>query len=403
MNKLELKKLWNKLTDFTYIYGMEDEVIDIINGFISFPLKRDEYGNYHITIGNSKSLFVSHLDVTAKQKLKVTKLNQKKDGKHFIKTDGFTILGADDKTGVVIMLNMIDNKVPGTYYFLIGEEVGTIGSGLLWKEQGEYLSSFDRCIGFDRKGYGSIINRQKGEYCCSDEFVNSLSKQFSNNGMDYKSDATGVSSDSALFMGIIPECTNLSVGYFNEHKYTEEQDMDYMVQLCDTVTKIDWENLPTVREPKTFETEEPEEVEKEENHLPLYKLHNIFNDVFSLLYRRTKSTSSNRNWFKPNKEINFFQVNDLEGKNKFSVVVYWDGTIRINKDGETVLFPDFDKFKKRLKKVEFLKTMMEEVAKNKPKKLKPKIELTEKELLELLTKEGLITKFKMFNKKRKKI
>ena len=55
MNNYKLKQLWNELTDFTYIYGMEDEVIVIINNYISVPLKRDEYGNYYIKIGKSKS------------------------------------------------------------------------------------------------------------------------------------------------------------------------------------------------------------------------------------------------------------------------------------------------------------------------------------------------------------
>ena len=39
-----------------------------------------------------------------------------------------TILGADDKAGMVILLYMIEKKIPGLYYFFIGEEVGCIGS-----------------------------------------------------------------------------------------------------------------------------------------------------------------------------------------------------------------------------------------------------------------------------------
>jgi di/tripeptidase len=49
----------------------------------------------------------------------------------FIKTNEYTNLGADDKAGMVIMLNMINEKVPGLYYFFQGEETGRIGSSKL--------------------------------------------------------------------------------------------------------------------------------------------------------------------------------------------------------------------------------------------------------------------------------
>ena len=58
---------------------MEDEVFSIMQKYINKKLSRDEYGNYYVTIGNSETLFVSHLDVVAKQKLKVTKIKYKKD------------------------------------------------------------------------------------------------------------------------------------------------------------------------------------------------------------------------------------------------------------------------------------------------------------------------------------
>ena len=44
------------------------------------------------------------------------------------------ILGADNKAGVSLMVNMIKNNIEGLYYFFIGEEVGTIGSSCLSKK-----------------------------------------------------------------------------------------------------------------------------------------------------------------------------------------------------------------------------------------------------------------------------
>lgn len=346
MKAEEIKELWHKLTDFTYPYSMEDEVVDIIEDYIPVNLKKDEYGNYFTKIGNSRSLFACHLDVVARQKLKINKITYEKDGREYVKTDGFTLLGADDKTGVVILLNMIDNKVPGTYYFFIGEEVGYVGSGLLYR-QNEFLSNFDRAISFDRKGHGSIINRQKGEWCCSDAFVKGLSAEFKKNGMKFKADKFGMGTDAALFMGVIPECTNLSVGYFNEHTYSEEQDMDYMVQLANAATKINWEKLPVSRVPKSFDTEDPEEIEKETD-LPEYKLFHTFNDVRGILHNKLRSSCMNANFFKPNKEMKFAQMKDYKGENNFSLFINSDGSIDI-KIGETKLpFDSMEDFKKRI-------------------------------------------------------
>ena len=48
-------------------------------------------------------------------------------------------------------------------------------------------------------------------------------------------------------MDIIPECTNLSVGYLNEHTGREEQNMTFLIQLCKTSINVDWAGLPVAR------------------------------------------------------------------------------------------------------------------------------------------------------------
>ena len=350
MNGEDIKELWNRLTDFTHTYGQEDEVIEIINDFINIPFQKDEYGNYFVTIGNSETLFVTHLDNAVGQKLKVTKITEIVDGKEIVKTDGFTILGADDKTGIVIMINMILNNVPGNYYFFIGEEVGLIGSLLYYKEKPEHFSNIKRCIAFDRKGYGSIIVRQKGKFGCSPEFSKALIKDFKKNGMDFKPDLYGVGTDSATFFGIIPECVNLSVGYFDEHTYKERQDIDYMVEMCGVCVNIDWENLPTIRKPQNWDTKKPEPVEIQEDHLPLYKLQNIFSEIYKLMRSKLKANASAQSLFEPGKQMRFYQVRDIEGINNFSLWVRWNGSIRIKKGEKDIVFDNFEELKKVLNK-----------------------------------------------------
>jgi hypothetical protein len=63
-----------------------------------------------------------------------------------------------------------------------------------------------------------------------------------------KPDDTGLVTDSAQFSFLIPECTNISVGYYREHTNEECLDIDYLYKICKACTKIDWESLPIVRE-----------------------------------------------------------------------------------------------------------------------------------------------------------
>jgi len=242
-----------KLTSRTYPYGLEDSLVAEMKRVGIFPedLKKDVHGNYFYEIGQSRTIFASHLDTATKVSSKV---NHVFDG-DIIKTDGTTVLGADDKAGVTIMLWMMNHKVPGLYYFFIGEEVGCIGSGLAAKSIGDFKGKYDRIISFDRRDVFSVITHQSWSRCCSNEFADELANQLNSAGvgLEYKKDDGGVYTDSAEFIDIIPECTNLSVGYYKEHTTTESQDIEHLRKLAEACLKVDWDNLPTVRDPKVTE------------------------------------------------------------------------------------------------------------------------------------------------------
>ena len=146
------------------------------------------------------------------------------------------------------------NKIPGLYYFFIGEEVGCIGSGLAAKS-GDFNGKYDRIISFDRKDVGSVITYQSSSRCCSDTFADALALQLNKSGygLSYKKDDGGVYTDSAEFVDIIPECTNLSVGYYKEHTVNESQNIKHLEKLAEACLKVDWENLPTKRDPSKTE------------------------------------------------------------------------------------------------------------------------------------------------------
>ena len=143
---------------------------------------------------------------------------------------------------------MISEKIPGLYYFFMGEESGCVGSSSLSRvlESKEH-PTMNKCISFDRRGYDSVITAQSG-VCASDEFAKELSSRFNEYGFWFKPDPTGVYTDSAEFTDIIAECTNISCGYFSEHTKTEKQDLEFLELLGIVCTQIEWETLPIVRD-----------------------------------------------------------------------------------------------------------------------------------------------------------
>lgn len=91
-----------------------------------------------------------------------------------------------------------------------------------------------------------MITEQIYGPCCSDNFAKQLAKCLNDTdeNFNYKPDPTGIYTDSAQFTVLIPECTNISVGYYSEHSYSERQDILHLERLCKSVCLIDWESLP---------------------------------------------------------------------------------------------------------------------------------------------------------------
>src|SRR5690606_19751001 len=112
----------------------------------------------------------------------------------------------------------------------------------------DVVADIKRCISFDRRGTSSVITHQGTGRCCSDEFADALSMALCNDVLLYGPDDTGVFTDSANFVHLIPECTNISVGYDSEHGPRETQDMWHMIHLVRHLVTVDWSALPTVRD-----------------------------------------------------------------------------------------------------------------------------------------------------------
>ena len=272
---INIKEKFLELTTKRYPKGTEGEVIKLIP---EFEFEKDEFDNYYYIIKKedgtfSNTMFSAHLDTVDRGQYSYSSRtwnattrtydedkNKNKDDKSikhkfdgdFIQTDGKSNLGADDKAGVVIMLNLMSENVPGLYYFFMGEEVGCIGSSNLSRKYEELVENkiipkVNKCISFDRKGYHSVITEQSGGVCASDGFSKELSDRLNKYGFWFKGDDSGVYTDSAEFIDVIEECTNLSVGYFGEHTTSEKQDIEFLELLSVVLTEIDWESLPIER------------------------------------------------------------------------------------------------------------------------------------------------------------
>lgn len=169
-------------------------------------------------------------------------------------------LGADDKLGVFILLKLIEAKVPGLYIFHVGEECGAVGSKYLAVKMKEiFKAGYDRAIAFDRANYGDVIAFQRGSRCCSKEFGAALAEALNEHMPPlekFKNEITGSFTDTASYMDIIPECTNVSVGYWNQHGQDEHFDLYWLMDfLLPAILKVDFEKLPVVRDPAKKESQ----------------------------------------------------------------------------------------------------------------------------------------------------
>ena len=225
------------LTEFTVPHGNEDLMYDKIKSNCNKNLNKDEFGNLFINIGESKILFSAHLDTYSK---KVEKIKHVIDN-NFLKTDESTILGGDNRVGCAILINMINNNIPGNYYFFCGEEVGRLGS--------EYHNSkisedkYLLAITFDRKEIGSICNYQRGIKLANDKLVDFLMSELNKTGYDFFKDNFGLSCDTYSFNKKVNNCLNISTGVYDEHKVTERVDINFYKSIFNISTKIDWSKI----------------------------------------------------------------------------------------------------------------------------------------------------------------
>jgi hypothetical protein len=160
-------------------------------------------------------------------------------------------LGADCTTGVWLILGMIEKNVPGVYVIHYGEESGCIGSRALAADRPDWIEYTEAVISFDRKGEESIITHQMGLRTASDAFAVSLAEAL--DMPQLRPDPTGSYTDSNEYTHLVSECTNLSVGYLNQHSSKETQNVYFAYLLLDKLCNADWSKLVFERDPSIAE------------------------------------------------------------------------------------------------------------------------------------------------------
>jgi hypothetical protein len=250
--RLEKSKLNRLFTSMRPAYSNAEE--EFVQKYILSPelvrkgMYQDGYGNCLLKIDNpdgtpSKTLWSCHTDSVHNRGGNQTVHFNPLDDK-FSTTNG-SCLGGDDNSGTYVLLELIRRNVPGLYIFHRAEEVGGVGSSWIASNCEDMLKEYDRAIAFDRKDIHSIITHQASRRCCSEAFADDLAEKL---GMNHRSDPTGSFTDTANYDHIIPECTNMSVGYFSAHSARETQLLGYLVKLTDKFAEIDVEGLVVERD-----------------------------------------------------------------------------------------------------------------------------------------------------------
>ena len=85
----------------------------------------------------------------------------------------------------------------------------------------------------------------------SDDFAKSLAGALELPQL--KPDRHGTYTDSMEYAEIVSECTNISVGYYNQHTAKESQDLEYAEMLLERLIEADWSALVFSRDPTVVE------------------------------------------------------------------------------------------------------------------------------------------------------
>lgn len=197
--------------------------------------KIDAAGNRIVAVGDDlRVMWSSHTD-TVHTKPGIQKITYGDGLVSLSPNSTSSCLGADCTIGVWLMRQMILRGAPGLYIFHASEECGGLGSNHIATKTPEVVSGIEYAIAFDRRGTTSVVTHQSGGRCASDEFGTALASYL---GPKYDLDTGGTFTDTANYTSLIPECTNIGVGYYYQHTKEEYFDVDHVMALLEALCRL---------------------------------------------------------------------------------------------------------------------------------------------------------------------
>lgn len=205
-------------------------------------VRQDVVGNVYITKGEADTYpcICAHLDQVQKQHSKDFTVYAQGDiiFAYSAKSKSQQGLGADDKNGVWIALELLEQLDVLKCAFFVGEEIGCVGSSAA---DMTFFKDVRYCIQPDRRNGDDLITAISGEIC-SREFLTDIDYE----RFGYK-ETTGLMTDVETLCenGVGVSCINISCGYYNphtDHECTSWSELcnalDFAHHICTTLTDV---------------------------------------------------------------------------------------------------------------------------------------------------------------------
>jgi len=203
----------------------------------------DAYGNLLITKGQSKTYpcLAAHMDQVQDAHSKdftVVEIGGDVIG-YSPKMHEQQGLGADDKNGIFICLELLRKFDVMKVAFFVGEEIGCKGSG---EVDLEFFKDCRFIVQPDRKGSSDLITAMFCGSVCSEDFINAIGYE----AYGYKKDHGTVTDVGELVdRGVGISCLNLSCGYYEAHSDQEitvlselENCLNFVEHIVETCTDV---------------------------------------------------------------------------------------------------------------------------------------------------------------------
>lgn len=215
--------------------GSQDTLLEVIDEFLVSHYDSKNIAvtkDYVFARGTIPIMLVAHLDtVLTEPPKKLFKIQ----GKNVI--CGSNGLGADDRVGVFMILEILKAGLRPSVLFTTDEECGGLGADAFIAYFKRPTDDYKYIIQLDRRGENDCVFYD----CQNKKFVNYI-KKF---GWE---PAKGIFSDISIICPVWGVAgVNLSVGYINEHTPYEMLDLDIMMRNLDRVIemlKADLTNVP---------------------------------------------------------------------------------------------------------------------------------------------------------------